>query len=152
MARQSGDILITGTIENLCFYKMEGKYYVRAKSSLKGKRVKADPAFKKTMYYAGMLANASKIASVVYKKLNEEQKAKGLYRKMTGEAMQLLKTGATYEETLVQLHCNYFKQEKNDIVSSSVRTLLQRIAVDSVIDALFAEYIEMPDFVPSAPP
>jgi hypothetical protein len=38
MAKQAGDIFITGTIDDLCFYKMDGAYYVRLKSSLTGKK------------------------------------------------------------------------------------------------------------------
>jgi len=45
VAKQIGATKITGTIQNICFYKMEGQYYARQKSSLTGKRVKKDPAF-----------------------------------------------------------------------------------------------------------
>lgn len=43
MARQIGDIIITGTIDDITFYEMDGKGYARHKSSLTGKRVKRDP-------------------------------------------------------------------------------------------------------------
>lgn len=93
MAKQCGLLQITGTIGNLCFYKMGDEYYVRLKSSLSGKRVKTEPAFRRTMVYAGMLARASKIASALYRSLPEESREHALYRKMTGAAMQLIKTG-----------------------------------------------------------
>lgn len=51
---------------------MDGKYYVRAKSSLTRKRGRKDPAFKKTMHNAAILANASKIASALYKELKAD--------------------------------------------------------------------------------
>lgn len=103
MARQSGNIVITGTIDNLCFYQMDGKFYVRMKSSLSGKMVKKDPAFKPTMYYAGLLGKASRLASQVYRSLPEATKTKGLYRQLTGKAMQWLKEGRNAEQVLLLL-------------------------------------------------
>jgi hypothetical protein len=38
MARQAGNIFIEGIIDDLSFYRMDGKYYVRLKSSLTGKK------------------------------------------------------------------------------------------------------------------
>lgn len=40
MAKQIGPVFITGTIGDICFYKMDGQYYARMKSSLSSKRVK----------------------------------------------------------------------------------------------------------------
>ena len=74
MAKQTGTIKISGTIGDICFYRLHEEHYARTKSSLSGKRVKHDPAFKGTMKYAALLACASKIASVIYKRLPEEQK------------------------------------------------------------------------------
>jgi hypothetical protein len=70
---------------------MYGKYYIRSRSSLTGKRVKKDPAFRKTMAYAALLANASHIASGVYVALPVQHKKLKLFRKLTGEAMTWLK-------------------------------------------------------------
>lgn len=101
MAKQTGDIKLTGTKGNITFYKMKGKYYARLKSSLKGKRVKKDPAFRLTMMYAGWLAKASKIASVVYASLPEKEHQQ--YRTMTGIAMKMLKAGAAPEDIVDHL-------------------------------------------------
>jgi hypothetical protein len=100
MARQAGPFYITGSYENICFYKMGGKYYARMKSSLDGKRVKKDPVFSKTMRYAGLLAKASKIGSILYRTLPKEERKHELYRKLTGQAMLLLKEGKTAIEIL----------------------------------------------------
>jgi hypothetical protein len=117
MARQTGMHKITGTIGNLCFYKMEKKFYVRTKSSLTSKRVKNDLQFKRTMQYANLLAEASRIASSLYKKLNERQKVKGLYRKLTGEVMYLLKKGMTKAKAMHELEKIYCKKPiKKNIV------------------------------------
>lgn len=93
MAKQCGEHTITGTIDNLCFYKMEGKFYVRQKSSLSRKRVQTDKAFAQTMHYARLLGRAAKVASAFYKTLPAEQKIKGLYKQLTGMVMRLLKEG-----------------------------------------------------------
>ena len=91
MTKQAGLIKISGAIGNICFYRLHGEHYARTKSSLSGKRVKHDPAFKETMKYAALLACASKIASVIYRRLPAEQKSRKKYQAMTGQAMQLLK-------------------------------------------------------------
>jgi hypothetical protein len=101
MAKQTGPVKIAGTIGNICFYEMDGKHYARLKSSLKGKRVKKDPAFQLTMMYAGWLAKASKIASVVYASLPEKEHRQ--YRIMTGIAMKMLKAGAAPEDIVDHL-------------------------------------------------
>lgn len=135
MARQSSDHTIRGTIDNLCFYAMEGKFYVRKKSSLSGKRVKKDPAFANTMRYAGLLADASRIASTVYQQLLPEQKVKGFYRKLTGEAMQLLKAGESrdFVEQKLKFIClhNTVAQEGTEIICI--------IAVETFADALIRQ-------------
>lgn len=91
MAKQTGPIKITGTIDNTCFYKLEGEYYARQKSSLSRRRVKTSTAFKETMRYAGLLAKASVIASKVYSVLPPEKKNRKVYQQLTGKAMRMLK-------------------------------------------------------------
>lgn len=100
MAKQIGPFKITGCYDNICFYKMDGQYYARTKSSLDGKRVKKDPAFWETRWHSDLLAKSSKIAAAVYRSLPKE---KGLFRKLTGQAMRLLKEGKTTEEVFLLL-------------------------------------------------
>lgn len=103
MAKQLGPYFITGSYYNLCFYEMQGRYFLRMKSSLSRKRVKSDPAFAKTMFYANLLGNAAKIASIVHRSLPKDKKEKGLYRKLTGKAMQWLKEGFDVEQVIILL-------------------------------------------------
>ena len=103
MAEQTGTIKITGTISGICFYQMEGKHYARLKSSLSSKRVKTSAAFKNTMMYAALLANASRIGSVVYRALPKERKGRKVYQQLTGKAMQLLKKGMAKENVIALL-------------------------------------------------
>jgi hypothetical protein len=90
---------MTRTIGDLTFYLMDGVNYVRTKSSLTRKRVLKSPHFKKTRFYAGLMAQASKIGSVIYQALPEDWRQGWMYRAFTGEAMQILKKGRTVEET-----------------------------------------------------
>ncbi len=105
MAKQVGIIPVTGTIGNLTFYKMENDYYVRRKSSLDSKRVKTSPRFVNTMRYADYLAKAAPIASEIYRLVPKAERKMEWYRKLTGQAIQLIKKGKEREEILAILSC-----------------------------------------------
>jgi hypothetical protein len=93
MAKQTGDIRITGTIEGYCFYRMEGKYYVRRKSTLTGRRFQRDAAFAGSRRSAGLLASASSLASQLYRQLPTDRKARKVFQTLTGEVRELLAKG-----------------------------------------------------------
>lgn len=134
MAKQAGNIKIEGrTFYRLVFYKMNGEYYARTKSSLTGKRVKKDPRFGATMRSAGLLARASKIGSAVYKALPKEFKQFWMYRAFTGEAMMMLKKGKIESEildtllkTYVTKEASVYKVENANGSKNSVKYLLQK--------------------------
>jgi hypothetical protein len=107
MAKQAGPVYLTRTIDELCFYRMNGEYYVRMKSSLTGERVKTSKLFERTMASAGRLARGSKIASLVFKALPEWFKESWMYRAFVGEAVVMLKGGKTEEEVLQTLWDSY---------------------------------------------
>lgn len=98
MAKQESTQPITGTIDGICFYQMDGMYYARQKSSLEGERVKQDPAFAQTMRYAGLFAKASLIGKRIYASLPAHIKNRKVYQQLTGNAMLLLKAGSSEEE------------------------------------------------------
>jgi hypothetical protein len=82
---------------------MEGKYYVRKKSSLTGKRVMKDKKFRLTMLYAGILAQASKIASSVYRQIPKEERKHPYFRTLREMAQRLIRKG-TAEEVYEKFH------------------------------------------------
>src|SRR4051794_9381680 len=141
MARQAGAFLITGCIDNLCFYKMEGKYYVRMKSSLRGKRVKKDLAFKRTMEYASLHANASKIASALYRELPKEEKGIAVYRMLTGKVMKFLQDGKSNDEILYLLRCKEKETTKEQCSRTKERILFNAYSyyADALIAIVFAD-------------
>jgi hypothetical protein len=98
MARQTGPFFLEGLYGNICFYKVKGRYLVRQKSTLTGKRVKTSAAYRVTMVYARMMSGSSKIASAVYKALPPHWKQFWMYRAFVGEAMEMLKVGKVVEE------------------------------------------------------
>jgi hypothetical protein len=104
MAQQiAGLCYLEGTFDELTFYKMDGKYYVRVKSSLTSERVKESPEFRLTMAYANLLARASKIGSAIYKALPPGWRQFWMYRSFTGEAFTLLKDSCYTEEEVKQM-------------------------------------------------
>ncbi|MGH2644270.1 MAG: hypothetical protein ACRDE2_09995 [Chitinophagaceae bacterium] len=111
MAKQCGPYKITGTIDNVCFYRMNDSYYVRMKSSITRKQVMKDPAFRRTREHAALLGEASKIASGVYRQITGERKKHAIYRELTGKAMRLLKEGRDKEAVFQILDGLYLKKE-----------------------------------------
>ena len=110
-----GDIFITGTMDDLCFYKMDGQYYVRMKSSLTRNRVRKSAAFANTMKSANELGTASVLASRVYRTIAKDKRKVALFRKLTGMAKLLLKDGESKErihEVLEKYIAEVFTERK----------------------------------------
>ena len=107
MGKQAGPHYITGTVGDRTYYRLNGQYLVRAKSTLSRKRVKRSPAFRRTMEYAGLLGQASKLAVGVYRMIPRKKQRVDVYRKMTGVAMGMLKTGMDEEVVKVRLIQEY---------------------------------------------
>lgn len=93
MARQIGNIQITGTIEDFCFYKMQGQYFVRRKSTLASQRFWKEEAFAGSRRSAGLLGQASSLASTLYRRLPKEKRGRAVYQKLTGIVKRLLSEG-----------------------------------------------------------
>ena len=111
MARQAGPIFIEGTLDDLTFYKMQGEYYVRMKSRLTRKRVLESPRFALTRIHAIQLAEASRIASLIYRQIPKEEKSIKLFRTIVGKAKVMLSEGKEKEEVLNLLLTELFPQK-----------------------------------------
>lgn len=122
MAKQVGPYFITGCIDNVCFYEMDRQYYARMKSSLDGKRVKKDPAFKGLMLYAGMLGKASKLASLVNREIGGDKKGKSLFKPLKTEAYRMLREGIAADDVLylLRLGVGLGKAEKEKLPDLAV--------------------------------
>jgi hypothetical protein len=121
MAKQAGDIFITGTIDDLCFYKMDVVYYVRLKSSLTGKKFWKNKAFEGSRKSCNRFAEGNKLASKVYQMIEEEKRVYKLYCFLKRRAILLLKEGKTIDEAQeVLVDClvefGYLKKQRNKII------------------------------------
>jgi ribosomal protein L13 len=103
MAKQAGIIKIKGTIDGICFYKLDGNYYARTKSSLDSKRVKTSKPFRETMRYARLFAKASVIGSTIYRMLPKDKRSRNVYQQLTGKAMKMLKDDLSEKEVIKKL-------------------------------------------------
>jgi hypothetical protein len=77
---------------------MEGRNFVRKKSSLTRRKVLYAPCFKNTRHYATLMGRASKIGSTIYKALPAYWRQGWMYRSFTGEAYTMLKARKNEEE------------------------------------------------------
>ena len=98
MAEAFAPFIINRTIGKLTFYVMEGRNFVRKKSSLTRRRVLYAPQFENTRRNAGLMAKASKIGSHVYNTLPGYWRQGWMYRSFTGEAFTMLKAGKKEDE------------------------------------------------------
>lgn len=97
MAKQCGDVFFTGTIDGVCFYKMNGEYYARISNPLTARRVKHDPAFAGLMQYAQAMKKACPMASALYKTLPEDKRTNALRRSLIGVGIDLFRKGVGEE-------------------------------------------------------
>jgi len=104
MAKQIGDKKLTGTIDNVTFYKMEGEYYVRMKSSLTRKRFFKDAAFEGSRSSSKRLAAGSKLASAVYRTIPQKKREYSMFCELKSLAIKLMKEGQSDEEVMVRLN------------------------------------------------
>ncbi len=107
MAKQCGPIFLECTWDDLTFYKMDGKYYVRKKSRLTREKVLKHHTFAKTRFYADRLVIASKIASSIYSDLPTDWRQFWMFRDFTGEAMTMLDNDLTPQEAYNYLWHTY---------------------------------------------
>jgi hypothetical protein len=124
MAEAFAPFIINRTIGKLTFYVMEGRNFVRKKSSLTRRKVLYSPQFQRTRHYAGLMGQASKIGSFVYNQLPAYWRQSWMYRSFTGEAFTMLKAGKKEDEIQQVLWTRYVevvvnKQPKEPIAVPS---------------------------------
>ncbi|MBS1564625.1 MAG: hypothetical protein JST39_09560 [Bacteroidetes bacterium] len=103
MGRLIGGAPFYGTKHGICIYRMRGRDFVRAASSLTAKRVLTDPAFAATRQWADRLRQASVLAAAVYDMFPPSKRKFRYYRRLTGIAMRCLKQNMTPGEAVVTL-------------------------------------------------
>jgi len=132
MAKQCGPFILERTIDDVIFYKMDGKGYVRLKPVFPD--IRTSPRFRGTMKYARWMARASRIGAALYASLPAGFKQFPMYRAFVGEAMYLLKAGKTDQEALQELkvQCEDFMSRGVRIVSVIYTALAERFKQESL--------------------
>lgn len=110
MAEAFAPFRIQRTIGKLTFYMMEGRNFVRKKSSLTRRKVLYSSAFENTRHNASVMGQASKIGSYLYNSLPVYWRQSWMYRSFTGEAYTMLKKGKGICEVREFLWQRYVKQ------------------------------------------
>src|SRR5687767_9868261 len=113
MAEAFAPFPIQRTMCNMTFYMMEGRNFVRKKSSLTRRKVLYSPQFARTRHNAGLMGKASKIGSAVYNALPEFWRQGWMYRSFTGEAYKMIKRGKKEKEIQAELMQRYVEQVVN---------------------------------------
>jgi len=120
MAKQSGHIFITGTIHDVTYYKMYDTYYARMKSSLSRKKVLESPNFARTRMHANQLADASRIASQLYRSISKEKRNRPMFRAFVGKAKLLLAEGKD-KEVVFKMLFNELHPQPRASVSKQIK-------------------------------
>lgn len=110
MAEVFAPFIVNRTIRNLTFYVMEGRNFVRKKSSLTRRKVLHSPRFERTRHYASLMGHASRIGSWVYNSLPDFWRQSWMYRSFTGEAFTMLKKGMEEREIKELLYNRYVRE------------------------------------------
>lgn len=108
MAKQQGIIPLTGTIDNKSFFRLNGQYYAKNKSSLDKERFYTDPAFEGSRKTAAHTKRTAPIASMVYRQLPKKLQKHGVIGKMIGEAGRLLRAGSSDQEIINGLYAKFY--------------------------------------------
>jgi len=143
MAKQTGIIKVRGTVGGITFYKLNGGYYARRKTSLDKERVLRDAVFAGSRRSSALFGTAAKIAKVVYRRLSVQKKGHGVIGKLTAKANELLHEGVVAEEVLEFMLERY--------AGASAKVLLQRILEDKQVVMCKPEELAVNgtrDFVP----
>jgi hypothetical protein len=107
MPINKSDIVFIGNAGGICGYMSHGINIIRKSTSLTGKRVEKDPAFKGFRKSCNRMKEASPIAASLYNLLTQEQKVYSLYRTLTGEALKMIKQGLEREIIIARLKKQY---------------------------------------------
>ena len=115
MAKQAEGFLV-GTYDDITFYKMEGQYYARRKSSLTGKKFWKHKAFEGSRRSCGRFGRGNQLASLVYNEIAEEERQYVLYCRMKREAIAMLKAGKSEEDVIASLRALKPETEVQNVI------------------------------------
>ncbi|HEX6915016.1 MAG TPA: hypothetical protein VF145_07230, partial [Chitinophagaceae bacterium] len=100
MAKQAGELLVTGSYAGICFYESDGQFLARTESRLAGTNTSKDPRFRRSMHNAAILGKASHISAKAYKLLPIHQQTGEAKNELLRIAMKMIAGGAAESEVL----------------------------------------------------
>jgi hypothetical protein len=109
MAKQAGDFFIEGTIDELTYYKMYGRYYVRRKSSLTKKKFHKSKSFERSRESCQRFSEGNRLASRLYRRIKKEKREYSLFCFLKKRAILLLKEGKSLQDA-EQILIDYLKE------------------------------------------
>ena len=112
MARQTGTILLSGTIDHLTYYIMNGKGYARKKSCLDKKRFFRKPSFSNSRRASSRFGVSNKLCATAYRELPRDERDKALYNELLAIATHMLKYQHSEEEVLTTLRNHTILKKK----------------------------------------
>lgn len=116
MATQKGPIVFEGTFSNITGYQMNGKHYLKMKSSISRKRVLQDWRFKNTRRYAAWFGQASSIAKEVYREVPLENRSQhGFWYPLRKKAESLVRQELPRSEIIRLLKEEFIEPLKKNI-------------------------------------
>jgi hypothetical protein len=109
MAKQIGALIIKGGIDNFIFYERNGKYFLRKKGYINGKKVHTEANFSNTNRHCGQLGIASKIAASIYWKIDKKERSGELFNSLTGVFKVQLAEGRMEDEIRKDVQDNIYQ-------------------------------------------
>jgi hypothetical protein len=105
MARQVAPYIV-GTFNGICYYKMNGAYFMRRCPYVNKRKRKEAPSYERQRRWNEHFRECSKLSRSLYRQLPRDKRKAGLQQKGTGLAIRLTKEGRdlTYiEQALMKL-------------------------------------------------
>src|SRR6476620_698626 len=110
MAKQCGEIVLIGTIDNLCFYERNGQYYVRLKPGPDRKTFLKSAKYKSRKQACEWMVRAARITSAIYSHIPKEKKLYQLYCSLQKKAFWMLKEKRD-QDLIISAILDYLREE-----------------------------------------
>jgi hypothetical protein len=101
MPKQLG-IKLSGTFHDITFYSVKGNFLAKNKSSLNAKKIKTHPSFRVFRERSKQFAEATQIASRIYRLYPKEKRKSGVFQKICAKVYKHILDGKS-EKEIIQL-------------------------------------------------
>ena len=116
MAKQPGPFLFEGTMGDVTGYKMNGKYYLKTKSEISGRRIRLDERFSNTRRNAKWFGEAVKLAQTIYYEIDRcDRDQHRVWYPLRNRAQELVRKELPQVEILRMLREEFVKSEMSNV-------------------------------------